>query len=1104
MTSDYIKTLRYWFDVEALMYPEVPKENIKRRRCVFKQAYTDPLPWQTPKYVEKSNEYKYFVYFGMIDKAVLEKELLELYAGIEDEENYSGNQKRDATGRTFLCAMEVTGTGVPVISTLQLAAYAIAFAERKNQKRYSYIHVSTSLETKMENLLSEADEAGVDGSFFGKVIESLISLLDWSPRELMATPQMVVHTIPLLNDKRKAVNPPTELDPINSFYLDDIADILNLAEDGTEFPQIKKYFEEERRNEQKVDVTQPDVLNALLRPNRFPPGRWPSGFPLFLMQQVAVNTALHEMKKGGIFSVNGPPGTGKTTLLMDVIAGRIVERAEVLASFDNPAQAFSPHLKFKYPENKDGRMLPGVSQVLDERLLDFGVVVASANNNAVENITRDLPNVKKISPDLLLWDDLPFDYFGGVAESIINAKANRRQKTKDAAAVVNDDAGELDEADAEGQAAVNQDKIKCWGLASVPLGKRKNCSLVASKLGYFGDKGGMLGVLAAESSNDLDWERARASFRIAVEEVITIQSAITDYENNVSQLRILTESLALAAVREKDAQKKLNLSLADRESLKHELSSSEAQSVSVLDERKLLNQEWPLWRQIFKWLFDQADYTRFRVRQNRLAEEADNLRSACAGLRRNVLKAEEQVRSLQRELDEMQYSVATARTEISKLEPTIAALAATLGSAVFDLETFSSLTTDDQQKSLPRSNAQYHKARSNVFVAAMHLHKSFMKNAGKPFETNFKLALAMLESEAYVQELLPVMAPHFWATFFLAVPVVSSTFASFARCFGNLRENQIGLLLIDEAGQAVPSQALGAIWRSKRALLVGDPLQVEPVIKMNKKLDAEILKYHDAPERHRLTKFSAQHLADRGNTHGSHVIQFNGNNLWVGSPLRVHRRCVDPMFTLSNRIAYNNKMVFGPDRNDEVEATAARPLFGFSRWINQETDGFDEHFNFAEGLIAAEIVIHYAKADWVHHTDGLPDIFVISPFKSVADNLTALLVDHAGEWVPPHVDEDAVRDWLKDHVGTVHTFQGKECESVIFVLGGKTAGAINWAANSPNIINVATTRAKRRFYVIGNRKKWRLSTFGEKLTEAFVTEPLDDQFIAAILQKPPH
>ncbi len=44
----------------------------------------------------------------------------------------------------------------------------------------------------------------------------------------------------------------------------------------------------------------------------------------------------------------------------------------------------------------------------------------------------------------------------------------------------------------------------------------------------------------------------------------------------------------------------------------------------------------------------------------------------------------------------------------------------------------------------------------------------------------------------------------------------------------------------------------------------------------------------------------------------------------------------------------------------------------------------------------------------------------------------------------------------------------------MMVLGADAehAGAARWAASRPNILNVATTRAKRRFYIIGDQKLW--------------------------------
>jgi superfamily I DNA and/or RNA helicase len=65
--------------------------------------------------------------------------------------------------------------------------------------------------------------------------------------------------------------------------------------------------------------------------------------------------------------------------------------------------------------------------------------------------------------------------------------------------------------------------------------------------------------------------------------------------------------------------------------------------------------------------------------------------------------------------------------------------------------------------------------------------------------------------------------------------------------------------------------------------------------------------------------------------------------------------------------------------------------------------------------------------------------------------------------------------WLEDRVGTIHTFQGREADTVILLLGAPAKaqnGAREWAAGTPNILNVAVSRAKQNLYVVGSRKVW--------------------------------
>ena len=61
------------------------------------------------------------------------------------------------------------------------------------------------------------------------------------------------------------------------------------------------------------------------------------------------------------------------------------------------------------------------------------------------------------------------------------------------------------------------------------------------------------------------------------------------------------------------------------------------------------------------------------------------------------------------------------------------------------------------------------------------------------------------------------------------------------------------------------------------------------------------------------------------------------------------------------------------------------------------------------------------------------------------------------------------------NIGTIHTFQGKEAPIVFMVLGADTnsKGAATWAVNEANMMNVAATRAKKEFYIIGDRNLYK-------------------------------
>jgi Cdc6-like AAA superfamily ATPase len=185
------------------------------------------------------------------------------------------------------------------------------------------------------------------------------------------------------------------------FYLEDLEKILEDFEHDREasLPKaITDYlnFIDREADKDKINLREKENTRKILVDlDSIPYGMWPSKFKLSQMQQVAVNLISNKLNDGGgIFSVNGPPGTGKTTLLKDVIADILVKKAEALSKFENPLDAFTEEklIKIFNPNKMDISVFK-----INDTLKDFGIVVASSNNSAVENISADLPQEGSIS-----------------------------------------------------------------------------------------------------------------------------------------------------------------------------------------------------------------------------------------------------------------------------------------------------------------------------------------------------------------------------------------------------------------------------------------------------------------------------------------------------------------------------------------------------------------------------------------------------------------------------------------------------------------------------------------------------------------------------------
>lgn len=348
----------------------------------------------------------------------------------------------------------------------------------------------------------------------------------------------------------------------------------------------------------------------------------------------------------------------------------------------------------------------------------------------------------------------------------------------------------------------------------------------------------------------------------------------------------------------------------------------------------------------------------------------------------------------------------------------------------------------------------------SLFFQALKLHSVFLSLASKQIKSNIELLVCHFGRK--INNISDEDIKGIWNTLFLLVPVISTTFASVSNLFKNINEETFGWLFIDEAGQAIPQAAVGAINRCKRVVAVGDPLQIEPVVTLPEKVFDYIKKENDIPMDIFSTKSSVQSFFDKINPLGTFV----NADMWIGSPLNIHRRCAEPMFSISNEIAYNGIMQ-NANRGREI------PTIGSlnSRYDNIQGTCTIKQFVPEQGIHAIKLIQDYY--------DGLENkekfsLFVISPFKTV--------VYEFKKQVRYNLPKD-IQQKMIGKIGTVHTFQGKEADIVLFISGcdGTKTGAINWADSTPNLLNVALTRAKKVFIAIGNKSLYKNTRYFSKM-----------------------
>jgi len=266
----------------------------------------------------------------------------------------------------------------------------------------------------------------------------------------------------------------------------------------------------------------------------------------------------------------------------------------------------------------------------------------------------------------------------------------------------------------------------------------------------------------------------------------------------------------------------------------------------------------------------------------------------------------------------------------------------------------------------------------------------------------------------------------------------------------------LDLILSDESGMATIQSISTLMYKSNKAIIVGDPAQIPPVIALKSEDEIEYNNYYEnifkepnLASRYYPLTVTAYHRAAGCDTG-------NAFDIGDGIILDEHRRCQKDIAEMFVKVANYQKMKIetiplSPEKSIELnnyygKNNIAVNVLGTKGLNNSNQDEINE---------IEDILKELSESGYNLKTD----IGIITPY---ADQ-EKLLINKFKSKLNHSFDRASI--------GTVHKFQGVEFKVIIFstvLTGDMSTAFIN---NEPNLINVAISRAKNQFILVGNLNK---------------------------------
>ncbi len=264
-----------------------------------------------------------------------------------------------------------------------------------------------------------------------------------------------------------------------------------------------------------------------------------------------------------------------------------------------------------------------------------------------------------------------------------------------------------------------------------------------------------------------------------------------------------------------------------------------------------------------------------------------------------------------------------------------------------------------------------------------------------------------------------------------------------------LRAALFDLVVIDEASQCSVPAILPLLFRARRAVVIGDQMQLAHITSVRRK---------DEEARLSALDLDPQTITDaRLSYQRDSVFRALEKSAPYVRLLDEHYRSHPEIIEISNRLFYHGNLTVLTDPQRLLQVGLPAVSWRDMRGRAMRPEG-GSAVNHPEAHAVVSAVVELARRPEFSGSVG-----VVTPFSAQSRMITGALESALS------LDD---RQRIQLGVGTAHRFQGDERDIMVFspvVAEGLPPHSVGWLVGSPNLFNVAITRARSALLIIGDQ-----------------------------------